>query len=95
MRKSTFLLLLLALGATKAFSNPITLTTGLETNEAIGTFYDGGVGGYGSVFTGPNCGISLGSNSLAIISELNGGVGWQANRHPAMRRSVCALLTKS
>jgi hypothetical protein len=76
MKKSAFLLLLLTLGATKAFANPVTLTfTGLQNLEAVDTFYDGGAGGDGSVFSGSNYGIVFGSDSLAGISDLDGGTG--------------------
>jgi len=48
--------------------------TGLQSDEAIENFFDGGLGGNGSG-PGPSDGIVFSDNSLAIISELDGGGG--------------------
>jgi len=94
MKKSTFLLLLLALGATKAFATPVTLTfTGLQSYEPINTFYDGGTGGDGSVFSGPNYGIVFGSDSLAIISDQEGGGGNFSNVPPPGTNTIAFFLS--
>jgi hypothetical protein len=47
---------------------------GLQDQEPILNYYDGGFGGFGSG-PGPNYGITFGADSLAIISEDNGGSG--------------------
>jgi hypothetical protein len=47
---------------------------GLQDNEAIGNYYNGGLGGNGSG-PGPNYGITFGANSLALISSADGGTG--------------------
>jgi PEP-CTERM motif len=47
---------------------------GLQNEEAIGSYYDGGLGGSGSG-PGPNYGITFGPDSLAIISGASGGSG--------------------
>jgi hypothetical protein len=47
---------------------------GLQNLEAVENFYNGGTGSLGS--SGPNLGISFGSNALAIIdSDAPGGTG--------------------
>jgi hypothetical protein len=51
---------------------------GLQNNETIGNYYDGGFGGSGSG-PGPNYGITFGSDSLALISSAAGGDGNFAN----------------
>ena len=66
----------LALAAAGAASaGVITLTfEGLQNNEPINNYYDGGMGGFGSG-PGPNYGITFGSNSLALIEASAGGGG--------------------
>ena len=48
--------------------------SGLQNLEPIENYYNGGNGGFGSG-PGPSYGIGFGSDSLAIISELDGGTG--------------------
>jgi hypothetical protein len=66
----------LSLGAVeKASAAPIVLTfEGLGDQEAIDSYYDGGLGGNGSG-PGPNYGITFTSDSLAIIDNADGGSG--------------------
>jgi PEP-CTERM motif len=53
----------------------ITLTfEGLQDEESISNFYNGGTGGSGSG-PGPNFGITFSPNSLAIIQNNQGGTG--------------------
>jgi hypothetical protein len=53
----------------------VTLTfEGLQNNEAIDNYYNGGLGGNGSG-PGPSDGIVFGSDSLALISNADGGSG--------------------
>ena len=47
---------------------------GLQDQEAIQNYYNGGFGGSGSG-PGPNYGITFGADSLAIISGAEGGTG--------------------
>jgi len=47
---------------------------GLQDLEPIGSYYDGGLGGFGSG-PGPNYGITFGPDSLAVISGADGGSG--------------------
>jgi hypothetical protein len=47
---------------------------GLQDNEPVGNYYNGGTGGFGSG-PGPNYGITFGSDSLALISDGAGGSG--------------------
>jgi hypothetical protein len=52
---------------------------GLQSDEAINTYFNGGFGGNGSG-PGPSDGIVFSSNSLALISRLQGGSGnFQSN----------------
>ena len=61
--------------AASAKANTIVLTfEGLQDDEPILNYYNGGTGGFGSG-PGTNYGIAFGADSLAIISELNGGTG--------------------
>jgi len=61
--------------AAVAQSTTYTLTfEGLQDNEPILNYYNGGLGGNGSG-PGPNYGIVFGSGALAIISTLDGGSG--------------------
>jgi hypothetical protein len=64
-----------ALSVSLATAGPIVLTfEGLQDNEPVANYYNGGTGGFGSG-PGPNYGITFGSDSLAIISGANGGSG--------------------
>ncbi len=66
----------LVLSSASAFADSVTLTfTGLQDLEPILNYYNGGAGGFGSMFSGPNYGISFSSDSLAVISVLDGGSG--------------------
>jgi VPDSG-CTERM motif len=47
---------------------------GLQDNEPINNYYNGGTGGFGSG-PGPNYGINFTSDSLALISTAGGGTG--------------------
>ncbi len=74
--KRTILLLatLMLIGALAANAGTVVLTfEGLQNNENVLNFYNGGMGSMGSA--GPNYGISFGSDSLAIISGAAGGSG--------------------
>jgi hypothetical protein len=65
----------LAVSSLAARGGTVTLNmTGLHTDEPIANFFNGGLGGDGSG-PGPNYGIVFSSNSLAIISDLDGGGG--------------------
>ncbi len=69
----------LVLSAVPAQASPIVITfEGLQNNESINSFYNGGTGGSGSS-GGPNYGIVFTSDSLALIDEDNGGSGNFAN----------------
>ena len=66
---------LVALGSYSASANVITLTfEGLQDQEPINDYYNGGFGGMGSG-PGPNYGITFTPDSLALISVDNGGTG--------------------
>lgn len=68
-------LALLITSSSSAFAGNVTLDlSGLQNNEAIENFFNGGYGGNGSG-PGPNDGITFSNNSLAIISVANGGDG--------------------
>ena len=65
----------LALGTTLNARTVETLTfEGLQDEEPINNFYNGGTGGMGSS-GGPNYGIAFTSDSLALISKDAGGTG--------------------
>ena len=67
MRRILVLGLALVFLSTVASAGVITLTfEGLQNEEPILNFYNGGTGGFGSG-PGPNYGITFGSDSLAII----------------------------
>ena len=75
--KRTVLLLVsvLVLSVVSATAGTTVLTfEGLQDEEAILNYYNGGFGGSGSG-PGPNYGITFGADSLAIISGANGGSG--------------------
>lgn len=58
-----------------AFSAAFTLTfEGLGNLEAVGNFYNGGLGGSGSG-PGPNFGVTFNADALSIIDEDAGGTG--------------------
>ncbi|MFZ3246226.1 MAG: PEP-CTERM sorting domain-containing protein [Candidatus Acidiferrales bacterium] len=64
-----------SLAAVSAKAGTITLTfEGLQNLEPIDNYYNGGLGGFGSG-PGSNYGIVFGSDSLAVISNLDGGTG--------------------
>lgn len=63
----------LALVSAKATTTVLTFE-GLQNLEPVGSYCDGGAGGFGSG-PGPNYGITFGSDSLAIISGASGGTG--------------------
>lgn len=66
---------ILALSTAAMNAAVITLTfEGLKDSEPIDNYYNGGLGGLGSG-PGPNYGITFTSDSLAIISNQNGGSG--------------------
>jgi hypothetical protein len=68
---SVFVLML----ALAANAGVVTLTfNGLQDQEEVLNYYDGGLGGNGSG-PGPTYGITFGSDSLAIISDADGGTG--------------------
>jgi hypothetical protein len=62
-------------GSCYAQTSTVTLTfEGLQDEEPIGNYYNGGLGGLGSG-PGPNYGITFGSAALAIVSQATGGSG--------------------
>ncbi len=75
--------ILIASAAVLLIAAPARATTvvltfeGLGNNEQILNFYNGGTGSLGS--SGPNFGISFGSDALGLIDEDNGGNGNFAN----------------
>lgn len=94
MRKLvTALTLVVLLGvAIGAHANVITLTfTGLADQEPIDNYYNGGLGGFGSG-PGPNYGIVFSSDSLAIISVLDGGTGNFSNVPPPATDTIAFFL---
>ena len=76
MKRTVLLLVsLLVLSVVSATAGTTVLTfEGLQDEEAILNYYNGGFGGSGSG-PGPNYGITFGADSLAIISGANGGSG--------------------
>jgi hypothetical protein len=71
--------LVLMAGTTKAAD--VLTFEGLQDNEQILNYYNGGFGGNGSG-PGPNFGITFGSDSLALISGAGGGSGNFSNSPP-------------
>jgi hypothetical protein len=65
-----------AIGLVVSASNAQIVLTfeGLQNNEPIDNYYNGGLGGDGSG-PGPNDGITFTPDSFALISELDGGTG--------------------
>jgi len=73
--RSILLACTVLMGSACAYANSVTLTfTGLQDGEAIDNYYNGGAGGFGST-GGTNYGIAFGSDSLAVISNQDGGSG--------------------
>jgi hypothetical protein len=69
-RNGLFLAILLVVLPALLSAGVITLTfEGLQTNETVGNYYNGGTGGSGSG-PGPNDGIAFGSSALALISNV-------------------------
>jgi hypothetical protein len=92
--KKTLIILstFLAMGAARAFADSVTLTfTGLQNEEAIGNFYNGGTGSLGS--SGTNYGVSFGPDALAIISNQNGGGGNFSSVPPPSTDTVAFFLS--
>jgi hypothetical protein len=81
MRNRSSLVVIVLLGsllmASRGMAQTLTFE-GLQNEEAIDTFYDGGAGGFGST-GGPNYGISFGTDALAVIADQDGGNGNFAN----------------
>jgi hypothetical protein len=78
--------------AIAAHAGTVTLTfTGLQNTEAIDNFYNGGTGGNGST-GGPNYGISFSSDSLAIISNKDGGTGNFSDVPPPATNTIAFFL---
>ena len=67
------ILLLPALAASQTTTFTLTFQ-GLQDNEPVANYYDGGLGGEGSG-PGPDYGVTFGSSALASISEAAGGTG--------------------
>jgi hypothetical protein len=68
-------LALLAASSAAAFAGPVVLNmSGLQDQEPILNYFNGGLGGNGSG-PGPADGIVFSSNSLAVISQSQGGMG--------------------
>jgi hypothetical protein len=75
MKKLLLLTAVLVLGSLAAQAGTIVLTfEGLQNNEQVLNYYNGGFGGNGSG-PGPNYGITFGTDSLALISGAAGGTG--------------------
>lgn len=93
-RSAIFVLPAIALAAAvpQARANNIVLTfEGLQDDEAVLNYYDGGFGGDGSG-PGPNYGVTFGSDSLALISSVDGGSGNFTNS-PAPGETVLFFLS--
>jgi len=64
-----------AVSSLAVWADPVVLNmSGLQSGEAIDNYFNGGLGGNGSG-PGPSYGIVFSSNSLALISALDGGEG--------------------
>jgi hypothetical protein len=75
MRRVLQLAALVAVLTLTATAGTVVLTfEGLQDQEPVLNYYNGGTGGLGSG-PGPSDGITFGSDSLAVISLLNGGSG--------------------
>jgi hypothetical protein len=74
-KSAAALLIATSVGFGSTANASITLTfVGLQDQEQILNYYDGGFGGSGSG-PGPNDGITFAANSLALISQDDGGTG--------------------
>ena len=94
MRKFVLALALamLVMACVGAQAAVITLTfTGLGDQEPIDNYYNGGFGGFGSG-PGPNYGIIFSSDSLALISSLDGGSGDFSNVPPPATNTIAFFL---
>lgn len=94
MRKVMLVLIVASLlgAGISARANVVTLTfTGLHDKEPIDNYYNGGLGGLGSG-PGTNYGIVFTSNSLAIISVLNGGTGNFSDVPPPATDTIAFFL---
>jgi hypothetical protein len=67
-------LAVMALGVAANAGTVVLTFEGLQDNEEILTYFDGGTGSDGSG-PGPNYGITFGSDSLALIQDSAGGTG--------------------
>ena len=74
MRKLLMALLMVGLLASSAYASITLNFQGLQNLEPVESYYNGGLGGFGSG-PGPNYGITFGSDSLAIINAASGGTG--------------------
>ncbi len=93
MKKSLLVLALLGSASAVSFADTETLTfTGLQNNEPILNYYNGGAGGFGST-GGPNYGISFSPDSLAIISGLVGGTGNFSNVPAPATNTIAFFLS--
>jgi len=96
MKKTGILVcfLFFALGSS-AFADTVTLTfTGLQDQEQILNYYNGGLAGNGSG-PGPNYGIVFTPDSLALISELAGGSGNFSNVPAPGANTIAFFLSGS
>lgn len=88
----TVMLVLVSACSARAFADPVTLTfTGLQNLEPIENYYNGGTGGFGSS-GGTNYGIAFSSDSLAVISQLDGGTGNFSNVPPPATTTIAFFL---
>jgi len=89
--------LLILSSSIKAQATEITLDfQGLQNEEAVETFYDGGSGSEGSVFSGPNYGITFGDDALALISaQVGGGGGFDTAGVPGGDSTILFFLNGS
>ncbi len=75
MRRAFIVFAVVAMFALAANAGVITMTfEGLGNLETVSNYYNGGYGGSGSG-PGPDYGITFGADSLALISEADGGSG--------------------
>ena len=75
MKELLLLTAVVVVGSLAAQAGTIVLTfEGLQNNEQVLNYYNGGFGGNGSG-PGPNYGVVFGPDSLAIVSQAAGGSG--------------------